>query len=290
MLLDHETLFGLKKTQRIKIKCDYCNIEFNKIVYSIILQRNKRNGKDVCKRCATIEYNQTRPLEVKIKAGKGYSDKYLGKKLEEIVGESKAVEIKQKSSKRSSGINNVNFGGVLCKGFADRKLTGSFESRYGIEKANEMKLAISKRISGERNPMFGKPAPRKSGNGISGKYRGIYFRSLLELSYMIKLDSEHITFISCEASNKHFEYELDGVRRTYYPDFFIPSINEYVEVKPSQMLKNREVNIKALSVQNSGEKIKFITQEDIIKIKKNELMRLIEIGKVIIDESKQKWL
>jgi hypothetical protein len=289
MLLDHENLVGLKRTQKVRVKCDRCDCIVDKIVYNLVAQRLKRS-EDICKRCATIVYNQTRSEESRFKAGQGFKDKYLGKKLEEIVGDVKAVEMKQKFSIRSSGKNNPNFGGVLTKGFADRPLTGSFESRYGLDKAVEMKTAQSKRNSGEGNPMYGKPAPRKSGNGISGKYRGIYFRSLLELSYMIKLDFEQVEFISCEASRKRFEYELDGVKRTYYPDFFIPSINEYVEVKPSQMLKNREVNVKVDAVRAAGERIKFITQRDMVKIKKDELMKLIEAGTITIDESKLKWL
>lgn len=289
MLLDHENLEGLKRTQKVRVKCDRCDCIVNKIVYNLVAQRLKRS-EDICKRCATIEQNSTRPLEIRLRAGKAYRDKYLGKKLEEIVGETKATEMKQKHSENVSGCNNPNFGGVLTKGFADRPLTGSIELRYGIDKAAEMKAAQSKRNSGEGNPMYGKPAPRKSGNGISGKYRGIYFRSLLELSYMIKLDFDQIEFVSCEALRKRFEYELDGVKRTYYPDFFIPSINEYVEVKPSQMLKNLEVNIKVEAVRAAGERIKFITQRDMVKIKKDELMKLIEAGTVTIDESKLKWL
>ena len=261
----------------------------DKIVSNLIKQRLKRS-EDLCKRCVTIEYNQTRPQEIRLRAGQGFKNKYFGKKLEDIVGISKAIQIKKKQSDNSSGSNNPNFGGVLTKGFADHPLIGTWESRYGLDRANEMKLAQSKRTTGEGNPMYGKPAPIKSGNGISGRYRGLYFRSLLELSYMIKLDFEKLEFVSCEEYRQKFEYEFDGVKRTYYPDFFIPSINEYVEVKPSQMLKNRLVNIKAEAVRSAGEKIKFITQRDLIKIKKNELMMLIECGKVKIDESKQKWL
>jgi len=35
--------------------------------------------------------------------------------------------------------------------------------------------------------MYGKPAPIGSGNGWSGWYKGWYFRSLLELSFMINV-------------------------------------------------------------------------------------------------------
>jgi hypothetical protein len=288
MLLDHDLTNS--KTKRIKIKCDRCQIEIEKTIGSIIQQRAKRNGEDVCKRCSTIEYNQTRSIESRKKAGDGYKNRYKGKKLEEIVGENKATEIKLKHSKASTGTNNVNFGGKYSKGFADNPISGSLESNYGEEKAKEIKSAMSKRTSGERNPMYGKPAPKRSGNGLSGRYRGIYFRSLLELSFMLELDSKNVEFFSCETNKDRFKYELDGVKKTYCPDFFIPATNEFIEIKPSQMLKNREVKIKANAVLEAGEKIIFITQKDMTKIKREELLILIENGIVVIDKGKESWL
>lgn len=290
MLLEISTLDGIKKTQKVKISCDRCQQVIEKFVYSVISQREKRNGEDVCRRCSTIEYNQNRPIEVRKKAGDGFKNKYLGKKLEEIVGEKKAIEIKRKFSESSSGENNSNFGGKYSRGFADRPLYGLWESVYGIEKSKQKKLQLSKLNSGSGNPMFGKPAPKKSGNGISGWYGNVYFRSLLELSYMMHLDSLSIKYISCESEKYRFEYEIDGIKRNYFPDFFIPSTNEYIEVKPSQMLSNEIVIAKAKAVQALGHKFTFMTQKDIMKIKKDELMSLISTGKVTIDKGKEKWL
>jgi hypothetical protein len=290
VLLDHETLDGIKQAQRVRVKCDRCGETVEKIVQNLLKQRKDRNGEDVCKRCATIEYNKTRPEEIRKRSGEGYKLKHKGKKLEEIVGKDKAEKMKQNMSLSASGSNNANFGGKYSRGFADNPLTGSWSDRYGEDIANERKLAMSNRTSGEGNPMYGKPAPKKSGNGISGYYRKFYFRSLLELSYMLKLDSENIEYVSCESTRKRFVYELDGVNKTYFPDFFIPSTNTYIEIKPSQMLKNREVNVKAKAVIDAGEKFSFVTQRDMIKIKKPELLDLISKGIVTIDKGKQKWV
>lgn len=287
MLLDYETLDGLKKTERIRVKCDRCNEILIKAVNSILTQHHRREGEDVCKRCSTIEYNQTRPLSHKIAAKEASIKKCAGKKLEEIIGKDKAELAKNKMSFASCGEKNSNFGGKYSKGFSDNPLSGSWKLRYGEEKSNEMKLACSIRNAGENNPMYGKPTPKKAGNGLSGRYKDVYFRSLLELSYMLKLDKEGIIFISCEASGKKFEYELNNVKRTYHPDIFLPATNEFVEVKPSSMLKNLEVLAKANAVIQAGEKFTFITQKDIIKLKKEELLKLIENGIVSIDQSKQ---
>lgn len=289
MLLDHESLDGLKKTQRVKISCDRCKTIVEKIVYNLIKQREARN-EDLCKSCATTEYNKTRPVEVRKKAGDGYRLKYTGKKLEDIVGDAKASRMKKQFSESKRGENNINYGGKYSKGFADRPLCGTFESLYGDEKAAKLKSDMSKRRTGSGNPMYGKPAPIKSGNGISGRYHGIYFRSLLELSYMLHLDSLKVSFISCESTKTKFQYSIDGQTFSYFPDFYLPETDEFVEVKPSQMLRNKVIVAKAKSVQDAGCKFTFVTQKDMIKIKKDQLIALINAGQVIIDDGKKSRL
>ena len=54
-------------------------------------------------------------------------------------------------------------------------------------------LLLSKASSGENNPMFGRPSPNKSGAGIGGWYKEkIYFRSILELSFIIMNETKNI--------------------------------------------------------------------------------------------------
>ncbi|MBR4316812.1 MAG: hypothetical protein IKP65_07630 [Alphaproteobacteria bacterium] len=42
----------------------------------------------------------------------------------------------------------------------------------------ELKKKYSEKSKGKNNPMYGKPAPKGSGNGVSGWYKGWFFRSL----------------------------------------------------------------------------------------------------------------
>jgi hypothetical protein len=290
VLSENFDLSSLKKTQKIKVVCDRCGAISEKLVYNLLKQREKRNGEDVCKSCATTEYNKSRPIEVRLKAGEGCRIKHKGKKLEEIVGLNKANEMKQKFSISKSGKNNVNFGAKFSRGFADRPLSGSWEERYGKDKSEKMKKRMSEANSGANNPMYGKPAPIKSGNGISGWYKEFYFRSLLELSYILHLESQSINFVSCESCQKKFKYTIDNRHFSYFPDFYLLESNEYVEIKPSSMIKNRIVLAKAQSVIDAGEKFTFVTQKDIIKIKKEELLKLMNDGSVTIDEGKKEWV
>jgi predicted P-loop ATPase/GTPase len=132
--------------------------------------------------------------------------------------------------------------------------------------------------------MFGKPAPRKCGNGWKGWYKGNFFRSLLELGYMINCDSKDIQFKSGESTEFKVEYEIDGTRRTYHPDFYIPSNGKVIEIKPKIM-----INFKSNAVKISAAKLKFgdrfeVLTEDIIKRPESkDLCILIENGTVILD-------
>src|ERR1700690_2355655 len=74
--------------------------------------------------------------------------------------------------------------------------------KYGVEIANkkllETKKKHSKNNAGSGNPMFGKPPTKGTGDGWSGWYKDLYFRSLLELSYVVSLDKSNIQWISAE--------------------------------------------------------------------------------------------
>lgn len=112
--------------------------------------------------------------------------------------------------------------------------------KEGEEIAN-IKLAAfrkkqSENNSGERNSMYGKPTPIGSGNGWSGWYKGWYFRSLLELSYMIKIiERFNFKWESAEQRKYTIKYhDYKGTERTYRADFILN--NKYmVDCKPKKL-------------------------------------------------------
>ncbi len=161
----------------------------------------------------------------------------------------------------------------------------SWTKKYGKEIADEkheaFKNKISKIFSGDGNPMYGKPAPVGSGNGWSGWYKGWYFRSLLELSYMIfVIERFNLKWECGERGKNAIKYTYNGDEKTYFPDFII---NEkyMIECKPKS-LQNTEINkIKTQYAKAYCESNGLIMKvRDCIKIKKDDLINLYKSGGV----------
>lgn len=119
---------------------------------------------------------------------------------------------------------------------------------YGEEKATEIMDKVKKKhsvnSSGENNPMFGKPSPQGSGNGWKGWYNNFYFRSLRELTYLLYLDENKISWSAGEAHKFDIPYvNHKGTKRTYRPDFFVNS-EKLVEIKPKRLQRTPNIMAK----------------------------------------------
>lgn len=104
-----------------------------------------------------------------------------------------------------------------------------YMERYNIRRKRSCRY-------GKDNWQFGKPAPKKSGCGISGYYGDVYFRSLFEYFYMKMCERDNISYVSNDVSKlKNSEkviipYEIDGTIKNYIPDYIING-DTIVEVK-----------------------------------------------------------
>lgn len=113
--------------------------------------------------------------------------------------------------------------------------------KHGKEEADKRNEEASVRKSiasrGSNNSMYGKPAPHGSGGGWSGWYKDWFFRSLLELSYVIGvLEKEGHKWISLDTDFRYkIQYEFGGVVRTYRADFLVDD-KIMVEVKPLRLM------------------------------------------------------
>jgi len=157
----------------------------------------------------------------------------------------------------------------------------NYGEKIANEKNDKFKEKLSIINSGVNNPMYGKPSPIGSGNGWSGWYKGWYFRSLLELSYMLfVIERFNLKWENGEKKKNKITYVLNGVSKNYFPDFIIE--NKYVvECKPKK-LQNTEINkLKAQFAKNDCAKKNLIFKYvDCFKIKKEELIKLYLEGKI----------
>ena len=131
--------------------------------------------------------------------------------------------------------------GIIKNPMYGRSVYSVWLEKYGKEEADkrneEMKRKKSEKSSGKNNPMYGKPAPKGSGNGISGWYKGWYFRSLRELSYMVNvIEKEGHEWRSLDNTpDFRIKYlDKDGHERSYCPDFLIDN-KIIVEIKPKKL-------------------------------------------------------
>ena len=112
---------------------------------------------------------------------------------------------------------------------------------------------------------------------LSGWYNGLYFRSSLELSFLVQ--NKDKIFTSCENNNYKIIYNDNGKQRVYYPDFTDGKI--IYEIKPSGLL---DIHINNLKIQEGikihGDNYKVITEVESPYIRKTLIRELIHNGEV----------
>jgi len=127
-------------------------------------------------------------------------------------------------------------------GMFGKSIFSVWVKKYGREVAEQKAVLLKEKASenfrGEKNPMFGKPSPKGSGNGWSGWYKGWYFRSLRELSYMIYfIEKNDLEWESADSKNLYIPYfDLLEIKRTYRADFLINK-KFLVEIKPKKLME-----------------------------------------------------
>lgn len=214
-------------TEMIK-QCKQCDliIEYKSpISYKKALKDDKP-----CRKCSAKE-RANRPEEKirlqQIASQVGEKNPFYGKKHTK---ETK-LKISEKIAPLSSGKNNGMYGKSYYEIWVEK---------YGNEVANKKLLITKNKHSennrGEGNPMYGKPLSQGSGNGWSGWYKGWFFRSLRELTYMIEvIERFRLNWESAETNKWKIQYvDYNGQLRNYFPDFIING-KYIVEIKPKRL-------------------------------------------------------
>jgi len=228
-------------------KCPLCN---NKITYNNKYTLKTATVKNtICKPCALLNHNKKMGEEQRLGIrengfkGKTHSDKTRSKISDARLGQKLTDEHRQKIKEGlARTIRPKREGGLY----------GVWLGKYGKEvadlKIKEYKNKLSIKFSGENNPMFGKPSPKGSGNGWKGYYKGVYFRSLLELSFLVNyIGRFNMSFESGERAKWAVHYTTPiGKPGTYFADYIIN--NKYmVEIKPKKLINTPLIKAKTIA-------------------------------------------
>lgn len=189
--------------------------------------------------------------------------------------------IKLKRKNALSGENNPMYGKSYYDIWVEK-----YGKEIAAEKEKEKSHKTSINTTGKKNHMYGKPSPKKSGNGWSGYYKNHYFRSILELKYLVYLLDNDIKFESGEKQQYKIEYEIDGKKRNYFPDFYLIDTQEIIEIKPKSLINSKMNKAKIEAGYNKhGNKFIIKTNEDIIDVNLDKLWNMYQNKEIIWDKN-----
>lgn len=255
-------------------KCPTCqsNILYStKYTYKAAVLNNS-----ACKVC--VGSSTFKKMHAQMQAGEreyGFSNKSHTNKSKKQLSES--IKLAYTEGRLNvSGKNN----GMYGKHIPSEKFGKTLDELYGTPKANKIRAKLSISHSGERNSMYGKPSPQGSGNGWSGWYNKIYFRSLLELSFMLFLDEFKFSWESAEKIRIQY-LDYSGKNRTYCPDFIIND-ELIIEIKPSKLFKAKSVELKkhAAEIFCKKNNLRYRLFCPTAIVTKNQLIKLVEENRV----------
>lgn len=175
--------------------------------------------------------------------GKKHSDKtknIISRKQVESIWKYKTPKFRKRRSELMIGKNNPMYG---------KRIQDKWVEKYGESGAEnrmkEFKEKMSSISSGEKNPMYGRPSPQGSGNGWSGWYKGWFFRSIFELSYMLNvIERFSLSWESAEQKEYRINYiDYFGNKRSYFADFIIGG-KYMIECKPRKLINSPSVLLK----------------------------------------------
>lgn len=176
-------------------------------------------------------------------------------------------------------------GHSFLKGKVSKLKGKTYEEIFGTEGAAVKRSKLGRK--GPLNNQFGKPAYNGSGNGWSGWYKGKYFRSLLELSFVVNyIEANNFEVITAETKKYCIPYiNPVGTHRNYFPDYIINDM--LIEIKPKNAIlwESNQCKFKAAKKWCAERGLKFEVFDQ-TKFKQLSVEQL----KILMSDGILKWL
>lgn len=179
-----------------------------------------------------------RHREIKVKPGTKQALKAMQRVCSLCRSSNKQLTAEAKAKISKSLIGNQNAKGTIFSAEARQKVSEAGRRRRGIKYKGHR---FEKRYAYGRNVKW---YTLQYADGTEFKVQGSY-----ELRYAQHLLECGIEFV---AHPKSIPYVLDDVQHRYHPDFWLPSLNAYVEIKSNYTLNLPGVMDKITAVQNQG--------------------------------------
>lgn len=126
-----------------------------------------------------------------------------------------------------------------------------------------------------------KKVSHECGGGWAGWFKGMYFSSLLEMSYIKQCMERAIPIV--RTHEKVGYIDPDGKRRTYFPDFFVEG--KIVEIKPSDLVHTELNKCKHLAARKKWKKnFIIVTEKSIDSVTDDVLMWLHLNGDLVFTD------
>jgi hypothetical protein len=195
----------------------------------------------ICRKCVAVSFSKKYSGNNNPFAGKKHTPESLKKMKNKDMSYTQTEAFRKRRKETSkNGKDNPMWGKSVYEFWLDK---------HGKQEADRLLLEYKKKQSinnaGKNNNMYGKPTPQGSGNGWSGWYKGWFFRSIRELSYIFNvLEKDNLKWRSAETKDLTIKYvDWHGKERNYNADFLVEE-RYLVEIKPEKLKSSKTVRLK----------------------------------------------
>jgi len=160
-----------------------------------------------------------------------------------------------------------------------KKIIESKRKNDTLKHSSLTKKKISEQLINHYKNNLNRNVPKSNKNHLSGWYNNIFFRSSLELSFLIN-NSDKV-FESCENKNFAVEYNVNEKKKIYYPDY--TDGNLIFEIKPFSLINHNNNQIKTkFAKEKYGDKFILVTEIESPYVSKDLINNFISKGMIVL--------